>query len=83
MEKNREKKKMYRSPYALVVSNASDKYQNAVFFGRDKYLLSVNFGSDDSLILRPSQNNVSYSQLLLQSESKPFTKQQKNNKLWI
>ncbi len=60
----------YPSPYVVCIENTSEKKANAIIFGRNKRLLSDNFGSDESINI--SNVNGSYLQLLNQSASQPF-----------
>lgn len=50
----------------IVVKNTSKKVKKAVLFGRDKFLLHPNFGSDKGIEVIGS--NVSYLQILMSSQ---------------
>ena len=60
------------SPLQVEVVNNTDKTLTAVLFGRNRYLLSKNFGSDVGLTIEPTQYNVSYLELLNKSADEPF-----------
>lgn len=60
------------SPYQILVQNTTAGSLNLVLFGFNQYLLSTNFGSSAGLIVAPAQTNVSYLQLLTQSQNQPF-----------
>jgi hypothetical protein len=60
------------SPYQIAITNSTSTPLGAIIFGKNIYLLSPNYGSAPGLVVTPSQANVSYLQLLLQSGDQPF-----------
>lgn len=60
------------SPYQITIVNTTAGTLTAVVFGKNKYLLSTNFGSATGLTVTPAQSNVSYLELLQQSAEQPF-----------
>ena len=60
------------SPYQLTIVNTTAGTLTAIIFGKNKYLLSTNFGSATGLTVTPAQSNVSYLELLQQSAEQPF-----------
>jgi len=60
------------SPYQLTIVNTTAGSLTAIIFGKNKYLLSTNFGSATGLTVTPAQSNVSYLELLQQSAEQPF-----------
>jgi hypothetical protein len=65
--------KEHSLPYGLIVTNNDHKdKKNAVLFGLNSYLLTPNYGSDIPITVVPTQNNVSYLEVLQQSANRPF-----------
>ena len=60
------------SPYQITIVNTTAGSLTAIMFGKNKYLLSTNFGSATGLTITPAQSNVSYLELLQQSAEQPF-----------
>tara|TARA_B110000503_G_C7153485_1_gene416233 strand:+ start:28 stop:810 length:783 start_codon:yes stop_codon:yes gene_type:complete len=60
------------SPYQITIVNTTAGSLTAIMFGKNKYLLSTNFGSAVGLTVSPAQSNVSYLELLQQSAEQPF-----------
>ena len=60
------------TPYQISVVNTTGTALTVVLFGKNQYLLSPNFGSAVGITVTPSQQNVSYLQLLNQSAEQPF-----------
>jgi hypothetical protein len=60
------------SPYQIAITNSTANPLNAILFGKNIYLLSVNFGTAVGVTVIPSQANVNYLQLLQQSGDQPF-----------
>lgn len=59
-------------PYSLVIQNTNPTAATAVLFGKNKFLLATNFGSDTGVIITPSYSDVEYVEMLQQSGSQPF-----------
>jgi len=62
-------------PYQVIVQNTTASNGTAVIFGKNKWLLTSNFGSSAGVTVTPSQSNISYLQLLQQSADQPFETQ--------
>jgi hypothetical protein len=62
-------------PYQVIVTNTTGSNGTAVVFGRNKWLLTSNFGSSAGVTVTPSQTNISYLMLLQQSGDQPFQTQ--------
>lgn len=60
------------APYQVSITNSTGGTLDAVLFGYNKFLLDPNFGSATGITVTPSQSNVSYQELLLQSAGQPF-----------
>ena len=60
------------SPYQITITNTTAGTLTAILFGKNKYLLTTNFGSATGLTVTPAQSNVTYIELLLQSAEQPF-----------
>jgi hypothetical protein len=60
------------APYQVLVQNTTAGSLTLVMFGYNQFLLSTNFGSSVGLSVTPAQTNVSYLQLLTQSQNQPF-----------
>ena len=60
------------TPYQVSITNTNASMQNAILFGRNKFLLTPNFGSAVGVTCTPSQTNVTYLELLNQSADQPF-----------
>jgi hypothetical protein len=60
------------TPYSVNITNSTAGTLNAILFGKNKYLLSTNYGSPVGITIAPSQTNISYLMLLQQSAEQPF-----------
>jgi len=62
------------NPLQVSITNTTNETKNAILFNFDEYFgdKDTNYGSDEGIVITPSQNNVSYKKLLAQSALKPF-----------
>jgi hypothetical protein len=56
--------------YQLEINNPTNKEQDVVLFGFNKYLLKLNFGSSIKVIIKPTKNK-NYLDILKKSADKP------------
>src|SRR3990172_1482650 len=59
-------------PYVLRIVNSTASDLTAVLFGLNKYILTSNFGSDSGVTVTPRSNNVTYTEMLMQTGSQPY-----------
>lgn len=60
------------SPYQLNIVNSTAGTLNTIIFGKNRWLLSANYGSATGITITPSQTNVTYLEVLQQSAEQPF-----------
>jgi len=60
------------TPYQISIVNTTAGQLNAVIFGKNRFLQTTNFGSAVGITITPSQSNVNYIELLIQSADNPF-----------
>ncbi len=73
-------------PYQIIVENPDKVAHKAVLFGKNKFLLRKNFGSDPEIIITMGQPGVEYVELLESSASAfvtQFMRIESDNKLQI
>lgn len=67
--------KLYQAdPYQIIVENPDKVAHKAILFGKNKFLLKPNFGSDPEIVITMGQPGVEYVELL-QSTSNAFITQ--------